>query len=368
MRWPLVFIAACGASPSSRTPTNAPMIAKTISAAPIASQSEAAPQSAAAPPQSQEEPNAALFSMFDDDSSNYTRRPAGFSQDDAYLGYAISTCDPCPLEFHFESPTKPALTLAYYYQPGAHDDVAEKRTNAEVDRKLKEMGVIDASASRKARGPFPYPDLIFASHVDPAPALGKITVRFGARVAGYAPVFPLKADLGPMPLWNDISKPMQAAIARLPQSERQRAIDEHNASYTMTGAEIVYANVTHDGSELGVAAIGTGVMWWETGVVMRTKTRAFVAQVYNDTAMRFQQAKDYKKAAELFAKAEAAQPSESLFSYNLACAYARGGDARAKDALARAIKSGGASIKARAKTDADFERVRQETWFIEATR
>ena len=65
----------------------------------------------------------------------------------------------------------------------------------------------------------------------------------------------------------------------------------------------------------------------------------------------------FADAAKLFEKAESVNASESLFSYNLACAYARANDARWKDALDRAIKKGGDAIKTRAKSDKDFSGV-----------
>ncbi len=72
---------------------------------------------------------------------------------------------------------------------------------------------------------------------------------------------------------------------------------------------------------------------------------------------------DAAAAARFFEKAEAAQPESSLFSYNLACAYARAANPSAEAALGRALKTGGATIKKRAASDADFTTVRDAAWF-----
>jgi hypothetical protein len=293
----------------------------------------------------------------------FEARHMGFSSDDAYLGYEISTCDPCSSEFHFTSPTKPPLDFAYYSDPGNWDSVKEKKQNDETDRKVKELGVTTGT-HHPLRGPFPFPDLVFASKADRNDVTGKVTLFFGAHVAGYAPVFPMRIDLGPSPMFGtkmDASE--QARVANLPPEERKKALRDWNANWLLSDPMLMYANVTKDGSDIGIVAVTTGTMWFEAAAVARTSARSFAGQVYNDTAMRLHQSKLYVQAAALFEKAEIASPTESLFSYNLACAWARTKDARAKDALARAIAHGGDAIKTRAQADADFGDVAGEGWF-----
>jgi len=123
-----------------------------------------------------------------------------------------------------------------------------------------------------------------------------------------------------------------------------------------------------DGSELGVIARTMCGEWCNPKGMTRMPVTLFAARVYNDTAFVHHKRGDYAKAAELFAKASAANPDESLFPYNLACAYARLGDPRADAALARAIALGGEAIKKRATGDADFDTVRALPWFQASVR
>ena len=286
-------------------------------------------------------------------------RRMGFSADDTYLGYEISVCDPCPSEFHFKSPSKPPLDFAYYHDPGRWDAVTEKKKNAEVDRKLKELG-IPPGPQRTLRGPFPFPDLVFASKSERNDATGKVSLLFGARASGYAPVFPMRVELGPNPMFGTpMDAAEQARVAKLSPAERKKEIEGWKENWVLGDAMLTYANVTKDGSDIGVVAVATGTMWYETAGVARMSARSFAAQVYNDTGMRLHESKRYAQAAALFAKAESANPTESLFSYNLACAWARLGDARAKEALSRAIAHGGDTVKARAAKDADLATVTQ---------
>ncbi len=307
--------------------------------------------------------NPRLLDLPPTDAERFDNRHMGFSSDDTYLGYEISTCDPCSNELHFTSPTKPRLDFAYYNEPGAWDPVKQKKQDAEVDRQLKELGVGLAS-QRALRGPFPFPDLVFATKTDRNDVTGKVSVLFGASVVGYAPVFPMRIDLGPSPMFGtkmDASE--QARVAKLAPDERAKELAAWNANWLLGDPFVAYANVTKDGSDIGVVAVTTGTMWYETAAVARMSARSFAGQIYNDTAMRFHQSKMYARAAALFEKAEIASPTTSLFSYNLACAWARTQDARAKDALARAIAHDGDAIKTRARADADFADVATEAWF-----
>lgn len=304
------------------------------------------------------------------DDGYMVSRPMGFSRDDEYLGWAISRCDPCPVDFHFDGRTKPALDFGYFYEPGnPNGEALAKKHDAEVERKLKELGVERPGPKRALRGPFPYPELIFATAVDRDDFKGTVALLFGAKVEGYAPVFPVRVTLGPHSMFG---KPMpaaeQARVAKLPPAERSKELRDWATQWLLRDPDLGYVNVTRDGAELGVVAVTGGSMWEEHGAAVRTSTKAFAAQVYNGTAMRFYQSSKLAQAAALFEKAEAADADESLYPYNLACAYARLGDVRARGALARAIQRGGDKIKARARADADFAGVSKDAWFADLVR
>ena len=332
----LLFVTGCkGGTPK-------PLATPTASPEPSAVQSAAASDAPPLPmPVGSANPSA-FDGVEGDDLARFETRHVGFTADDAYLGYEISTCDPCSNELHFTSPTQPPIDLAYYYEPREENAAKQAKQDAEVDRRIKQLG-IGTGRQTKLRGPFPFPDLVFASKTDHNDVTGIVTLLFGARVEGYAPVFPMRVDLGPGPMFNVKTEALETRMLSEPS--------------------LWYANVTKDGSDIGVVAVATGVMWFETAGVARMSARSFAAQVYNDTAMRLHQSKRYPQAAALFEKAEIASPTESLFSYNLACAFARAKDPRAKDALGRAIQHGGAAIKTRAQGDADFVDVASDEWF-----
>lgn len=94
-----------------------------------------------------------------------------------------------------------------------------------------------------------------------------------------------------------------------------------------------------DGTEIGILAAWHG----------------FAARVYNDTGYALHRKGAFREAQELLLKATFADASWDLAPYNLACAYARTGDARAEVALNVAVGRGGDSVKKRARADADFE-------------
>src|SRR5262245_32344786 len=52
---------------------------------------------------------------------------AGFSSDDRYLGYEISTCETCADEFHFFGPGVPPLSFKYFDDPTVDESAREKR-------------------------------------------------------------------------------------------------------------------------------------------------------------------------------------------------------------------------------------------------
>ncbi|CAN5763495.1 hypothetical protein BH09MYX1_BH09MYX1_14880 [soil metagenome] len=306
-------------------------------------------------------------------------RKAGYSKDDKYLGFEISVCDPCPSEFHFTGPGVPAVDVHYHYDPAndgnlAHD-AAEKRAKANddaVDRKLQELGIDAAKDGRVLRGPFPYPDIVFATTAAQgaqSSQKGTVALLFGGHVASEpksTASYPMRIEVGAHPMYDAMPATERARIAKLPPAERDKAMSDWHAQFGMSPPVLAYVNVTKDGREIGVVAVASGSMWFEAGAVGRMNASAFAAKIYDDTGMRRQKAQDFTGAAIWFEKAESAKPDESLYSYDLACAWAKAKDPRAKDALDRAITragSGAAAMKARAQKDADFDAVRADPWF-----
>jgi len=105
--------------------------------------------------------------------------------------------------------------------------------------------------------------------------------------------------------------------------------------------------------------------WCNDVVITRLTTGALASHVYNDTAFRLHQKKDFAGSRDLFLKATWADPYAPLPPYNLACAYAQLGDeTNAEKALKLAIAVGGEKVRARAKKDADFAKVHTAKWFV----
>lgn len=287
-------------------------------------------------------------------------RVVGFSKDDRYLGFEYTTCDACPTEYRFRGPGVPEVHFSEFWGPALDEEVAAKKravAEANVAKQLGLLGPEHADRSRFLRGPFPYPDLVFAAKPtrDPKERVGLLV---GAHVPGEEPVFPLRIELGTHPMRG---RPIPTWPGQKPQSR-----EAFDAEFTMQDPELAYVNVTRDGTELGAVAMASGTMWFETGGVARMSAAAFAAQIYNDTGIRKLAAKENRAAAALFAKAEAAKP-DAVFAYNLACALAREDDASAEAPLARAIARS-ASYRERARKDADFERVRAAPWFTKLVR
>jgi hypothetical protein len=139
---------------------------------------------------------------------------------------------------------------------------------------------------------------------------------------------------------------------------------------TTTPAHFVAINaisISPDKREIGMLGTFFGGEYADTFAMKRLSLGAFAGLVYNDTGMRHHAKGDYPRSAQLFAKAVAADPDARLAPYNLACAWARTTDPRAKDALAYAITKD-PTAKARARTDKDFADVKAEAWFSSATK
>ena len=209
-------------------------------------------------------------------------RIAGFTADDKYVGYQISSCDPCPPEFNFRSPTLSPIRLSYYYEPGAPEALQErerKRRDEAVDRKLKSLGALKAEESRTLRGPFPS-DLVFTTKTENGPRPGTKTVFVGAHVRGQKEsVYPIRITLGPHPMFDAIPATTKIEMAKMKPDEKAKALDDWHAQWELNEPKLLYVNVTKDGTELAAVAVVTGSMWVEDGNFVRMKTADFVAKV-----------------------------------------------------------------------------------------
>lgn len=253
----LVLLAACQTATSTRAPARV-VVSDPPEPTPLVTTAGTETQTHAA-----NDPYVDMkWGEYDDD------RIVGFSEDDKYVGWSISTCDPCPTEHHFRGPGVPNVDLANFYRPDLDEATQErlrKQNDDMVERRLKTLGAVKATEGRALRGPFPS-DLIFASKIESDEKTKTATVLFGARVVGEKePVFPMRVPLGPHPMLHRIPKGVSAA--------------EWNDQWGLNDPRVVYANVTKDGKEIAVVAITGGSMWWEDGGFARMKTDEFVAKV-----------------------------------------------------------------------------------------
>jgi tetratricopeptide (TPR) repeat protein len=120
--------------------------------------------------------------------------------------------------------------------------------------------------------------------------------------------------------------------------------------------------VSPDGSTLGAMAHSFHGEFSDQFFVALMPVVRVAAHAYNDAGFAHHKKGEWKRAAELFAQAAAADPSFALASYNLACAYARLGDSRVERALRSAIERD-PDVKKRARVDEDLAPVRTAPWF-----
>lgn len=214
----------------------------------------------------------------------FAERRVGFTRDDQYLGYEISACDPCPTELAFFGASdggtghRPALPLKYFWDPSLPDHVAEqrrKKNDEEVDRRLSILGIGKAVDGRVLRAALPARDLTFAVKTTRDDPNGRVTLWFGGRVGNGSPIYPMKIELGPHPMF-DPPADERARISRLPNDQRVAALQQWRSQFVMQDPILVYANVSKDGKDVGIVAIATGSMWHEAGGVARASLHALL--------------------------------------------------------------------------------------------
>lgn len=160
------------------------------------------------------------------------------------------------------------------------------------------------------------------------------TLRVGARVRGEPPSFPI--------VLRDTSK---------------------FASEGSVHPEVIA--VSPDGTMLGAIGHAFHGEFSDRMLVGLLPVIRVAAHAYNDAGYAHHKKGDYKRAAELFALAVAADATFALPSYNLACAYARLSDPRAESALRAAIALD-PTLRMRARADEDLAPVRSAAWFSAA--
>ena len=343
MRALFVLALAAGCHAATHAPTAAPS-ASAPSAAPASVASAPAPPSLPSPPPLAPAPIRVVgYPLTVSTGMNDPADIVGFTRDGAEYGYcgtvgarypAVTSCD-----FVRRDGTHHLLSS------DDHDGFVPAKKKA-LDAWVRDQGVpkLDFSGppenhlAHPLRGAWAFSDITV--WVNPVQADGVTTnavVKLGGVVAGEPVVYPVVLAAKPMgqvkyhtSIVNDLS-------------------------------------LSPDGTEIGAVGHFFCMEWCNAFEIYRAKVGAFASLVYNDAGFARHEKHDWSRAAELFLKAAAADPSAKLPPYNLACAWARLGDARAKDALAVAIaRDPGA--KARATKDADFDGVRDEKWFVDLVK
>lgn len=180
---------------------------------------------------------------------------------------------------------------------------------------------------------------VVVESMDRGGTLGGNVLRIGGSVGSEPPVFPVVVDVKGIP-------------GGLPFGGQWNAIVE-----------------SPDRKELAFIGHFYCMEWCNEVAITRLTHGKLASLVFNDTAFRAHQKKDYAKSRDGFLRATWADPRAPLPPYNLACAYALLNDeANATKALKLAIAVGGDGVKARAKKDSDFKAVASAAWFTELTK
>lgn len=300
-------------------------------------------------------------------------RDHGFSKDGSLFGHCASSCEVCGEVCTFvEVATGRTKKLQFSDEHRGGTDAqhaADARHDAPllafVRKHYPEEKKGDASPLPRAwSGPFRHDDVVFASKSSYDPTTGKATIAFGGRVGDGPVVYPWTKSFGPHVGWSyppTVAKELRGA-------EREKALAEGRAAmremFTVEPPLVADIDVSRDGKYFGVVFMTSGTRFVEYADMIFVETDKAVARLANEGGFALHQQKEWPRAATLFARAGQLAPDEALYAYNEACARARAGDeAKAEDALRRAVKKGGASFAARARKDEDLASVRAIAWF-----
>jgi hypothetical protein len=247
-------------------------------------------------------------------------RTMGYSKDGRYLGFCISTCDPCPTECTFtDGPSRARVKLDFYstlndpvFQAGKiSEDEARKRGDA-IDARHQKFLVTNAipkiTTQRVLHGPWRWDDVVFESRTSTSETTGKAIVELGGSVDGGPAFYPMRVEVGPhsgfsMPIPKGTVPPSATA------DERKQALANWRAEWALD-PRLAVVDVTPDGKEIGVVAFAHGAMWFEAAEVARMPASAFAARVYDESAKAAKASGDAAKAEALAAKAKAARDAK----------------------------------------------------------
>jgi hypothetical protein len=272
---------------------------------------------------------------------------AGFTKDGAELGYCMHGMN-TRCELVDRAGKTRTMSSAKEGDSPASDPAKEK----EIAAFVKESGLPALAKGDcvlhppKLTGTWAYPDVVVnvvsvASSFKNERLVSQPLVRLGGAVGGEPPVLPITY-----------------APPRLPMPRGQIPFNT---------TELNALALSPDGTELGVVVHTYCGEWCDHFQVVRMPVGRFASLVYNDTGFKALKAGQLDRAAELFLRAAYVDETRELPAYNLACVYARLGDARAEPALALAVARGGDPVRARAPLDADLASVRTAPWFVKLT-
>ena len=118
-----------------------------------------------------------------------------------------------------------------------------------------------------------------------------------------------------------------------------------------------------DGKHVAILAHMWYGEWGDNHFVKIMPAGHLAGSLYNHQGFDALKREDFKAAADAFLKLMHADPTEWKGPYNLACAYARGGDPRVETALKAAVERGGDAVRKKAGKDKDLDSVRSQDWF-----
>lgn len=344
--WGALLIACGSRPPTELEPTSAPVAAPSsadAAASPMLDAGSGLDAGIAAACDASKVPPALAELPCVPDQFEARARPLGLSRDKRWFGRCFSSCETCGYDCAFvdlQTGRRKAFVLsdelrgasdAAHAQAARRDKPLLAFLEANYDQAEKPSGPLPRTLS----GPFPYDDIVFAVKSGYDTTAGKATFALGARVAGEPAVYPFTMAFGPY----ELEPPVLATL-----------------------------DVSPDGKFLGFVAVSHGTRFVELGDMQVHETTALVGRLYNEAGFAAHRQARYGVSSTLFGKAAHVSDRDSLYAYNEACALARLGSAKAEEALGRAIRLGGRKVAVRARTDADFERVKSEPWFTTLTR
>jgi hypothetical protein len=136
-----------------------------------------------------------------------------------------------------------------------------------------------------------------------------------------------------------------------------------DGTYCLIEAHAELIALSPDGGTVAILGHTWGGEWSDTFELTFMPAGRLAAASYNKQGLDALARQDFNGAAAAFLAATHADEATWKGPYNLACAYARGGDARAQAALTTAVSRGGEAVRKRAATDKDLDSVRALAWF-----